>query len=141
MYPVLGKACEMNSGIALAYNDDGHPIRYHTDCSVITNNFLLTEQHGEKYIEADRLLQLTPEQFLNLAPDVEYVFARLYGIVKRGPDGFVPTSVEEVEAQNAPLFNALMLRQDLPENFQLLGELRVEDDRDIPFVRVFRVRR
>ena len=141
MYPVLGAACEMNSGIALAYNDDGHPIRYHTDCSVISNNFLLTEQHGKKYIEADSLLQLTPEQFLSMSPDVKYVFARLYGIVKRGPDGFVPTSVEEVEAQNAPLFNALMLRQDLPENFQLLGELRVEDDRDIPFVRVFRVRR
>ncbi len=141
MYPVLGAACTANPGIALAYNDDGHPIRYHTDCSVIANNFLLTEQHGKKYIEADKLLQLTPEQLLSRAPDVLYVFVRLYGIVRRGPDGYLPVPVNEVQAQNAPLFNALMLRQDLPDEFRLLGEIRVEDERDIPFIRVFSIKR
>jgi hypothetical protein len=46
-----------------------------------------------------------------------------------------------VQAQNAPLFNALMLRQDLPDEFRLLGEIRVEDERDIPFIRVFSIKR
>ena len=49
-----------------------------------------------------------------------------------GPDGFVPTSIEEVKEDNAALFQGLMLQDELPPGFKLLGELRVQDGRDIP---------
>lgn len=139
LYPVLAEACAEDSGIALVYSDDGHPVRYHTDCSVIANNFLLTPQHEQKIIEADLLLQLTPEQLQSLAPDVKYLFVRLYGVFKLGPNGYVPTPLDELASNNAPLFVALTTTDELPSGFQLLGELRVEDERDIAFARVFKI--
>ena len=139
LYPILAEFCARDPGIALSYTDDGHSIRYHTDCSVIANNFLLTRQHGEKVIEADIYLQLTPEQLLSIAPQVQYIFVRFMGLFDYTTDGHQVVPVEELKSRNAPLFNALLLRNDLPDNFELLGELRVEDYRDIPFARVFRV--
>ena len=141
LYPILAESCKRQPGIALSYTDDGHSIRYHTDCSVIANNFLLTPQHGEKVIEADVYLQLTPEQLPSIAPQVQYVFARFFGLFDYTDDGPQPVPLEELKSRNAPLFSALLLRDDLPENFELLGELRVEDERDIAFARVFRVSR
>ena len=141
LFPVLAEACEEEPGIALSYNNDGHAIRYHTDCSVIVNNFLLTQQHRDKYVEAAVLLRLTPEQFHSLATNVDYLFVRLYKLFEQGPDGFMPTSIEEVKQNNAPLFQGLMLQGELPPGFKLLGELRVQDDRAIPFARVIKVER
>ena len=40
--PALAEACRRDPGIVLARNNEGHFIRYHTDCPVIANNFLLT---------------------------------------------------------------------------------------------------
>jgi hypothetical protein len=34
-----------------------------------------------------------------------------------------------------------MLQDELPPGFKLLGELRVQDERDIPFARVIKVER
>lgn len=141
LMPVLSDACADEAGTVLAYGDDGHPIRYHSDCSVIVNNFLLTELHGQKVREADRLLALTPEQLLAAEPGVEYVFARLRGLFRAEGNSFVPASIQELAAQNAPLFVSLVLRNDLPANFRLLGELRVDDERNIPYARVFKVER
>ncbi len=141
MFPVLAEACEEEPGVVLSYNNDGHAIRYHTDCSVIVNNFLLTQQHRDKYVEAAVLLRLTPEQFHSLATNVDYLFVRLYKLFEQGPDGFVPTSIEAVKENNAPLFQGLMLQDELPPGFKLLGELRVQDERDIPFARVIKVER
>jgi hypothetical protein len=114
LFPVLAEACEEAPGVALSYNNDGHAIRYHTDCSVIVNNFLLTQQHRDKYVEAAVLLRLTPEQFHSLATNVDYLFVRLYKLFEPGPDGFVPTSIKEVKENNAPLFQGLMLQEELP---------------------------
>ncbi len=141
LFPVLAEACEEEPGVALSYNNDGHPIRYHTNCSVIVNNFLLTQQHRDKYVEAAVLLKLTPEQFHSLATNVDYLFVRLYKLFEPGPDGFVPTSIEKVKESNVPLFLGLLLQDELPPGFKLLGELRVQDERDIPFARVIKVER
>lgn len=141
LYPPLAAACAEQPGIALSYTDDGHPIRYHTDCSVIANNFLLTSQHGEKVIETDVYLQLTPEQLLDIAPQVRYVLVRFTGLFDYDERGHQVVPVEVVRARNAPLFASLLLRDDLPESFEILAELRVEDERDIPFARIFRINR
>ena len=53
----------------------------------------------------------------------------------------MPTSIEEVKENNTPLFKGLMLQDELPPGFKLLGELRVQDERDIPFARVIKVER
>ena len=48
----LGKVCAQAPGVALTNNNDGHYVRYHTDCSVIANNFIMTPQHEEKIYES-----------------------------------------------------------------------------------------
>ena len=43
----LGAACRKAPGVVLADPNDGHPIRYHSECSVIADNFITTPQHVE----------------------------------------------------------------------------------------------
>ncbi len=140
LYPGMAEACAQESGTAVSYGDDGHYIRYHTDCSVISNNFLMTPQHEQKVIELDKLLQLDPEQFLVQAPHVDYVFARLFQIFSMDPDGRVePSPLSHVVSVNAPLFVGLMFADELPKEYVLLGEVRVEDERDFAFGRVYKI--
>lgn len=137
LFASLAAECSDRSGTVLSYNDDGHYIRYHTDCSVITNNFLLTPFHEKKFLEAYRLLQMTPEQLLRAAPNVQYVFVRMYEIFEPGPNGLQPTPIPAVAARNAPLFVALTFAPDLPGSFRLIDEVRVQDDRDFAYARVY----
>jgi len=140
LFEPLAEACHAHSGPVLSYNDDGHYVRYHTECSVLTNNFLMTPQHEEKIKQADRLLQMTPEEFVAAAPDVDYLFVRMYGIYSQGPEGLQLTPVDAIRAQNAPLFAALTFDAEVPGQFQLIGELRVEDERDFAYASIYRVR-
>jgi hypothetical protein len=140
LFSSLATSCAEEGGVALGYHDDGHYIRYHTDCSVISNNFLLTPLHARKIREADKLLQLDPESFLLAAPQVDYLFVRMYGIFDPGPDGTPqPTPVPVIVSRNAPLFVALTFPDELPIEYQLVDEVRVEDDRNFAYARVFKI--
>ena len=139
MFASLADSCSAHPGTAISYSDDGHYIRYHTDCSVMSNNFLMTPLHEKKILEVDRMLQLDPEQFLLEVSGVDYIFVRMYGIFENDRDGFRPTPIAGVVNANAPLFVGLTFADELPKEYQLIGELRVDDDRDFAFVRVFRI--
>ena len=139
LFESLASECSDRSGTVLSYNDDGHYIRYHTNCSVISNNFLLTPFHAKKLQEVDRLLQMTPDQLLHAAPQLKYVFVRMYEIFEPGPNGWQPTPIPAVAARNAPLFVALTFTPDLPRSFRLIDEVRVQDERDFAYARVFQI--
>jgi len=139
LFPSLAKHCAKRQGSVLSHNDDGHYIRYHTDCSVLTNNFLLTPLHEKKILEANSLLRLTPEQFLLAAPNIDYIFVRMYEIFEFGPEGVRPTSLSRVKSHNSPLFVDLTFSEDLPHNFRLIDEVRVDDGRDFAYARVFEI--
>jgi hypothetical protein len=70
----LREACARRPGVVLAGIDDGHWVRYHTQCSVIGNVFLLTEDDARKRREVETLLAATPEQLRAERPDIDYVF-------------------------------------------------------------------
>jgi hypothetical protein len=76
----LRKACAEDPGVVLADTNAGHYIRFFTDCPVIANNFLLTEQHFQKADEVQRLFGLRAEQLTRAAPYVKYVLVRAGGI-------------------------------------------------------------
>ncbi len=139
LYPRLAEECEVDPGIVLSYTDEGHHIRYHTECTVIANNFLLTPQHGEKVLEARRLLDMTPEEFLEADHEVKYIFLRLYGVYRDTKDGQEPTPLEDITVNNSKLFIHLVGREEVPEGFELLKEMRLQDERDVPYARLFRV--
>jgi hypothetical protein len=136
LYPMLqdaSVACEEDPGIILIDNNFGHLARYHTDCSVIANNFLMTPLHEKKIKDLLRLLQMTPEELL--AQDkypVKYVLARLQGFV--GTIDGQPTyaTTTWLEANLPRLQFDLNTRKDLPERFEVLSVLPLEDsERDL----------
>jgi len=139
LFPSLAKACRASPGPVLSYNDDGHPIRYHTDCSVLTNNFLLTPLHEKKILEANAFLNMTPAQFIENAPHIDYLFVRMYDVFKTTADGVVPVPVQEVKQKNAPLFVALTFADKPYKNFRLIDEVRTNDNRDFAYARVFQI--
>jgi hypothetical protein len=73
---VLADSCRSDPGVVLADNDIGHYIRYFTDCSVIADNFLLTQQHESKIREMERLFVMHAAELPQAAPFVKYVFIR-----------------------------------------------------------------
>jgi hypothetical protein len=99
----------------------------------------LTQQHGEKLIFADVLLQSDPSELRRIAPFVDYVLVHIYSIYTTTDDGAVPTPIDELKALNPPLFYELAIEQKVPPNFELVAELRVEDERDIPYAQVYRI--
>lgn len=137
----LHDACEQKAGTAFADNNFGHYIRYHTDCSVISNNFLMTPLHEKKALEVKGLLNLSPEDFLEQAPaDVRYIFARLDNFYARSTDGgFVMTSTPYLQEQNARLFFELNSRNDLPPRYRILQELPLDESRNLTRARLIEV--
>jgi hypothetical protein len=139
LFKSLAKSCAEDPGVVISYSDDGHYIRYHTDCSVIANNFIMTPQHEEKILEVDRKLQLDPVQFLEQVTDVDYVFVRMYGSFEEGPNGIQASPIERVVSRNSPLFIGLTFGDNVPSEFQLIDEIPVGGDRDFAFARVYKI--
>jgi len=142
--PVLKRACDAEPGVVLAYNDLGHYVRYHTECTVIANNFLLTELHEQKIEELDELFSMNLDVLLDQRPDIRYLFLSFPFLMLNQQDGTqTPASREDVAIMNGrwPLMVDLLLQ----ENFQhdrvaILREVRMSDSGDdFAIVRLFRV--
>lgn len=139
LFKSLAESCAADPGVVISYSDDGHYIRYHTDCSVIANNFIMTPQHEEKIVEVDRKLQLDPEQFLEQVTGVDYVFVRMFGSFEEGPNGIQASPIERVISRNSPLFIGLTFGEDIPPEYQLIDEIPVGGGRDFAFARVYKI--
>ncbi|HJP03506.1 MAG: hypothetical protein QGG65_00620 [Gammaproteobacteria bacterium] len=140
LFAPLTERCQDNPGIALADNNFGHYIRFHTECTVIANNFLMTPQHEEKIAEMEYLLELSPEELLEEAPEnTRYVFARMlkfYGI----RDGEAALTSTEYVKENTPrLYFELNSRDDLPDRFRVVGELPLDPGRGLTRARVVEI--
>jgi hypothetical protein len=73
----LGAACEKDPGVVLASADDGNAILFHSNCSVIANNFILRREDEQHIGEIRRLLQLSPAQIAEERPDIKYILVRV----------------------------------------------------------------
>jgi len=125
LFPALKSACDERPGIVLADMNAGHWMRYHSDCSVIGNVFLLTPLHGAKALESAQLLRLMPAELLAESRDIRYVFAR------QSTGLFVDVSGQERPNLNKlrdslPALERELLAPDakLPPQYRLLEEAR-----------------
>lgn len=137
-FPALAEACAAHPGVVLADNNDGHPLRYHTDCAVISNNFILTPQHEQKLLLGDRLLALDARTLIDQYPWVHYVF------VRRNDAVFEDLPPAEVAAQNPGLRGELLLRDGpWPPELELLVQVQLETGpgRNVILARAFRIHR
>jgi hypothetical protein len=110
LYPVLARACKQAPGVALGSPDEGHYIRFHTQCSVIANNFRMTEQHAERLRYLEHLYTLKAAQLVAEAPEVRYVMVHVIGPYTRQPDGTdKPTPDDVLRGVNYPLNADLLM--------------------------------
>lgn len=125
VWPTFAELCRERPGLVLADIEAGHWVRYHTDCPVMANVFLLTPQHIAKVDENRELLMLTPQQLLATRKDIRYVFAYHNAIIRTDKEGKETPILEMMRAQMAPMEHALLgPERDLPPQFRKEWEVR-----------------
>ncbi len=125
VFPALEKACAQRPGIVLGDLDTGHWVRYHSQCSVIADVFLLTPQQTAKVIESSRLLAGPPAQLLTAKPEVRYVFAHHSVPVTRDENGVETPNLDELRLQMQHVERDLLGPEaNIPPQFKRLWETR-----------------
>jgi len=123
-FPVLKALCAVRPGIVLGDLDTGHWVRYHSQCSVIANVFLLTPQHAAKVFESSRLFNMSPVQLLTAKPEVRYVFAHHNVMLMSDEKGEAP-DLSKLRLQMLPLERDLLGPEaDIPPQFKRRWEVR-----------------
>jgi hypothetical protein len=131
----LHDLCADDPGIVLASPDDGNAILFHTECSIVANNFILRAADAAHLDEIDRLMRLSPEEIRQRRPDVKYLFvrARDFSVF----DGEVGT----ISTQN-PIAKELFIAENPPAGYSLLKTVRTTADAqgvDGIFARLYKV--
>ncbi len=137
IYLELGTRCEQAPGIVLTEHDSGHYITFHSACSVLADNFILTPQHERKLVLVEQLMGGSVAQLLRDAPYVRYL------LVQRADD---PTRAQRSScwphcAAHVGLRHELMeVRTPFPPRLKLLAEqLIVRNGVKEPLARLFEI--
>jgi hypothetical protein len=136
VYSALAAACRKAPGVVLAEGNDGHPIRYHSECSVIVDNFITTPQHVEKVRLSEALLAGSAADLPGQAPYVRYI------LVRRADDVLDHDRLCGLDCpENAGLRRELLTQaQGAPAGMRLLNEFNVQRaGRVEPFAKIFEV--
>lgn len=139
--PALAEACRRDPGIVLARNNEGHFIRYHTDCSVIANNFLLTEQHLEAVRRVGRLFAMSPQELIESAVPIKYVFVRARGVILIRSDGTIGLMpAKDARLVSDPLTDALLWSDPatVDDRYTLVSETMVPGG-EYPYARIWKM--
>ena len=112
LFQDLGERCVQEPGVILANANDGNYLLFHTECSLISNNFRLTAADERKIGQIGEMMRLTPEALREYQPDVKYVLLRSNDFV----------------ANSSPLARALLSDNDSPEGFELIGTIRLQQN-------------
>jgi hypothetical protein len=113
----LHELCAEDPGVVLADPDDGSPILYHSECSVIANNFILRPEDKVHIDEIGRLMRLSPEEIRRQRPDVKYVFVRT-------KDFSVLQGNEALLVEESPIVRELFLAEKPPPGYALIKTVR-----------------
>lgn len=135
IYQDLHDLCAADPGVVLASSDDGSPIVFHSDCSVIANNFILRSEDKAHIDEVYRLMRLAPSEIRAQRPDVKYMFVRAREFSQK-------QGAAERLAESSPIVRELFLSDSPPAGYTLIRTLwRTAEDRS-PFsiyARLFKV--
>jgi hypothetical protein len=131
----LENLCRENPGVVLAHSNDGSPILFHSDCSVIANNFILRPEDQRHLDEIERLMRLSPATIRAERPDVKYLLVRAASFgVPRDTDEF--DFLEEI-----PIARELFLADSPPPGYTLVRTIvrRADGDRGSIYARLYKI--
>jgi len=117
----LADRCKQEPGVILAHENDGNYLLFHTECSVISNNFMLTQKDERKIEQIGAMMRLSPDALREYQPNVNYLLLRVQDfIVER--DGKIAID------SNAPLGSALLSDSEPPEGYELIRTIWLEQN-------------
>jgi asparagine N-glycosylation enzyme membrane subunit Stt3 len=115
----LAERCEQEPGVVLANANDGNYLLFHTECSVISNNFRLTSEDERKIAQIETMMRLSPDALREYQPDVKYLLLRTNDfIIER--DGRL-----EID-RSLPLARVLLSSSEPPDGFELIQTILLE---------------
>ena len=124
IYLDLAERCKQEPGLILADQNDGNYLLFHTDCSVISNNFMLRPEDERKIEEIGAMMRLSPDALRQYQPDVSYLMLRAKDfIIER--DGKIEI------ASSSPLANALLTDSEPPDGFELIRAIWLPRDGEL----------
>ncbi len=106
----------------LASTDDGNAVLFHSDCSIIANNFILRPEDARHIDEVSRLMRLSPAEIRRQRPDVKYMLVRTGDFIEV-KDGAV------VLAASSPIAMQLLTNTVAPPGYELLATVRMRRGR------------
>jgi hypothetical protein len=109
----LKRLCAKDPGVVLASSDDGNAILFHSQCSVIANNFILREADKEHIDEVKRLMSLSPAEIHRERPDIKYLFVRAKNFSTIQDD-------RQVLVADSPIAKQLFIEGAAPNGFTLI---------------------
>lgn len=142
IYPDLERECERTPGVALSNLDDGNYVRYHTNCEIIANNFLLTAFHESKVRELRALLDTPANELPQRAPFVRYVLVHRQSLWSLRPSGGMQFMPAGDPSNPDPKLIADLMQADpanLPAGFRLVKELAFEKPSHVAYARLFAI--
>jgi hypothetical protein len=137
LYLRLMPLCAEDPGVVLANSNDGSAVLFHTECSVIANNFILRPPDEAHIGEIVRLFRLPPEEIVKQRPDVKYFLVRARDFLVPTADGELVLGPDNAVAQQ------LLTNNEPPPGFELLKTVLLKagpNEGDVAvFARLFKV--
>lgn len=138
----LGEVCQVEPATVIVSQQLGHYARFHSDCQVIANNFLLTPLHFKKVRELVSLFDLSPQALRAELDKPTYLLAFLWNAFEI-QDGFVQIeNVETIQTRNPRLLVELFYGDQAPAGYELIDEQGFATDlaTSFTFARLYKVR-
>jgi len=137
LFKELKPLCAADPGLVLASADDGNAILFHTECSVISNNFIMRPEDKVAMDRIFALMRSNPREILEHEPAIKYVLLRTLDFAQSGQgDGTIT-----VDRRN-PIAAALLREDALPRGFETVDSVYVSRKPDGPaslFARLIKV--
>ena len=135
LYLKLGEVCAEDPGLVLASNDDGNPILFHSDCSVIANNFILGAEDDAKFAEIARLMRADLATLRSAEPAIKYALIRVEDFT------FMRDGARMIDL-SAPVIAELVFAEQPPEGFELVARVdaRTAADAELtPYAQLYKL--
>ena len=141
LMPILADACEDDPGIVLAAGQFGHYVSFHTDCSVIANNFLISDFHFEKVGEVNELFRVPADVLASAQSPIRYVLVMLSDTHEIIDGVTVLKDLGDIEQRNPRLIRDLVFGDELPPGITAVKrlELDLENGERLPLAGIYKL--
>lgn len=130
----LAEQCKRDPGVVLASSDDGNFVLFHSDCSIIANNFIMRDADAKKIAAIERLFTSSPAVIRNDPLNIRYVLVRKL-------DFSVYEDDEYRIVESSAIAKQLLIDEEAPAGFEHIYTMRGGKDKELLIAKLYRVSR